>query len=61
VISPNGVSALNSHAVMATEVSDLRKELRDLLGACKKAAPALPANERGELIDQMLKAELRTK
>ncbi len=46
---------------MATEISDLRKELRDLLGACKKAAPALPAKERGELIDQMLRAELKLK
>lgn len=55
------VSATNSHAVMAAELADVRAELRNVITAAKKFIPRLHDDDRIELLDVLIKAELKAK
>lgn len=62
MINPtNEITATNSHAVMAAELADVRQELRNVITAAKIFLPRLHDDDRIELLDVLIKAELKAK
>jgi len=51
------ISASNSHAVLISELTDLRRHLWTLIAVGKQVAHLLPALKRTELVEAMVKAE----
>lgn len=51
------VSASNSHAVLISELTTYRNELRKVIAAGKQVVKALPEKERMILLDAMIEAE----
>lgn len=54
---PEEVSALNSHAVLISELTNTRNHLRILIAKIKKIAGAIPLKEREELIAVAMEAD----
>ena len=55
--NPNEVTASNSHAVMATEIAELRKHLRLLIAKGKQFAHWIPNQYRPEFLQVQMDAE----
>lgn len=53
----NEHSASNSHAVLISELTDLRRHLWTVISIGKQVVHLLPARERTQLVEVMTKAE----
>lgn len=56
-MKPSEITASNSHAAMAEEISTLRLVLSRLISTGKKVAPMIYPTLRDEFIDAMIHAE----
>lgn len=55
--NPNEVTAMNSHAVMAAEIVELRRQCWTLIAASKQALPSMPDLQQRELLEALIRAE----
>lgn len=55
--NPNEVTALNSHAVLISELSETRRHFWTLISAGKQALPSIPEVQRKALLEELMRAE----
>lgn len=60
-MSANEVTATNSHAVLITEIAELRRQCWQVITAAKVVAPLVPITDQAALLEVLIEAERHLK